>query len=505
MATSVTASTTYEATTHGAVSKPATAAAPRPPAPSSTNPMYMTWLPREDRPRSAATTARSRSPRIRNATHIETAWQSRNTTKPTRCSRTSQAYMRRGLPFRGCRRDDHPGSRVGAPAGGNATVRQPPPVAAPPWVTTRTSRSGGTAQSARQTERPQRVPDIRCGDHAEPGAMREDARARRETAARDEPRREGKERDRHGSDLLLEGQHAGHEQHLEHDDRDRRADREHQQQVSRPPRRRPEPVVQDNDRGHRERQRYDTGDVVDEAERHAERLLAGGERGEHADQEHESDAPDHAAHLERGGGEGGLATPAPAGSDHRTFLRKTQRVHAWATASVIGRSPLEQPGAGVPGAGRRVERLDVEPSTEPVLDLAGQQARERSRRTLEREPRQVCGVTRKCEQEEAAAGPCERRHPGGHPSAQGRRQVVEGAVIDEQVERALDAGHAARREIAADELEPTGADPAGARRVPRLAQRDAREVDAGDVEPSLGELDRDAPRTTAQVDRPRSR
>ena len=60
----------------------------------------MTWLPRDDIVSRAAMTARSGSPRIRNATHIETAWQSRNTTKPTRCSSTSQAYMGTRLRIR---------------------------------------------------------------------------------------------------------------------------------------------------------------------------------------------------------------------------------------------------------------------------------------------------------------------------------------------------------------------------------------------------------------------
>ena len=59
----------------------------------------MTWLPRDDIVSSAAMTARSGSPRMRNATHIETAWQSRNTTKPTRWSSTSQAYMGTRLLF----------------------------------------------------------------------------------------------------------------------------------------------------------------------------------------------------------------------------------------------------------------------------------------------------------------------------------------------------------------------------------------------------------------------
>src|SRR4051812_23995953 len=94
MMTNVTISTTYDPTTHGAVSRLAFHAAPSPPTMRARSPTYITWFARLDRPRSAATTSRLGSWRTRNATNIATPWHITNTMRPSRCRATSHWYTR---------------------------------------------------------------------------------------------------------------------------------------------------------------------------------------------------------------------------------------------------------------------------------------------------------------------------------------------------------------------------------------------------------------------------
>ena len=79
-------------------------------------------------------------------------------------------------------------------------------------------------------------------------------------------------------------------------------------------------------------------------------------------------------------------------------------------------------------------------------------------------------------------------------------EVVERAVVDEQVEGALDTGQVRCGQVAADEVDPLG-HAGGDRCASRLPESDRREVDADDVEAGLGQEDGVGTGPTTEVDR----
>src|SRR4051794_12218371 len=117
MTSRVTMSTTYDAITHGAVTRPPFHAAPSPPTTSSRSPRYMIWFARLESASSTEMTSRSGSFRMRNATNIATPWHITKTMSPTRCSATSQRYTGALHGTQGCRRPvDHRASCKPQPA-----------------------------------------------------------------------------------------------------------------------------------------------------------------------------------------------------------------------------------------------------------------------------------------------------------------------------------------------------------------------------------------------------
>ena len=131
---------------------------------------------------------------------------------------------------------------------------------------------------------------------------------------------------------------------------------------------------------------------------------------------------------------------------------------------------------------RGSELADLECGPEEGLRLAWAQTGGRSRRTAEAEARQVLGPAREGEQEETGAGPGESGDEARHPLSSGRIQIVDRAVVDEEVEGAGHTLDGIAGQVRPHEGHTVRAEALRGRESPRLAQRGLREVDTGHPE-----------------------
>src|SRR5262245_57298605 len=136
------------------------------------------------------------------------------------------------------------------------------------------------------------------------------------------------------------------------------------------------------------------------------------------------------------------------------------------------------------------ETIDFPPRAESAGDLTGRDG------AYAEPPVAAAGRTFEAPEQELGARPGHRRDALDIPRPISVAQVVEGAVVHQQVERSH-----ARWECGQVALDKVDANRGQARRAPSLDKSSASEIDAGHGESLLGQIDGVGAGATAEVDR----